>query len=465
MHYEKIQEKFNEVIKYSQNIENPNTDELFKKWYEAKKEFIEALDGKLIWEWPEKVSFELGPKEKNLRINDFIDMVVNNYGNNALAEFVEVEKEGFFSNQVIKSYKASNGAEIPKGMKLLKAFKFFEKDSKVLNSLQSAASMIIQEDKIEGTLCLSVHPLDYLSVSENNHNWRSCHALDGDYRSGNLSYMVDKTTIICYLKSNRSEKLPNFPDNIMWNSKKWRVLLFLSNNWEMLFAGRQYPFFTETGINFVKDKVLLAANLGQWSAWSDKKIRTFENEDVFFALKAPYVAVGMSLVPIDELIINEPGSLQFNDLLSSSCYDAMYAYRMVKSTWWDNKKMRPRVSPFEKFHVGGECKCLRCAKKPIELSETFMCVDCELQYGNSDSDIFATCPCCGNRFIFEDGYWIEGANETICEHCADEYTEVCGNCDERFYKEDMIYDREHEMFVCSWCAEIIDIKIDEEDCY
>ena len=28
---------------------------------------------------------------------------------------------------------------------------------------------------------------DYLSLSENAFNWRSCHALDGEYRAGNLS--------------------------------------------------------------------------------------------------------------------------------------------------------------------------------------------------------------------------------------------------------------------------------------
>ena len=91
-------------------------------------------------------------------------------------------------------------------MKLVRAFKFFETDKELLNEIQSVASMIIQEDKIEGTLCLSVHPLDFISSSENTHNWRSCHALDGEYRAGNLSYMLDKTTVMCYLNSIKEEK-------------------------------------------------------------------------------------------------------------------------------------------------------------------------------------------------------------------------------------------------------------------
>ena len=36
-----IQDQFNEVIRYSQNIENPKTDRLFKEWYSSKKHFID----------------------------------------------------------------------------------------------------------------------------------------------------------------------------------------------------------------------------------------------------------------------------------------------------------------------------------------------------------------------------------------------------------------------------------------
>lgn len=46
-------------------------------------------------------------------------------------------------------------------MKLVKAFKYFEENSRSLEDIQNYASRIIQEDKIEGTLCFSVHPLDF----------------------------------------------------------------------------------------------------------------------------------------------------------------------------------------------------------------------------------------------------------------------------------------------------------------
>ena len=46
----KIQEQFNRVIQYSQDIDNPKTDKLFADWYTAKKRFIDYMDGELIWQ-------------------------------------------------------------------------------------------------------------------------------------------------------------------------------------------------------------------------------------------------------------------------------------------------------------------------------------------------------------------------------------------------------------------------------
>lgn len=455
-----IQEQVNKVISYSQGISDPQTDQLIHDWLEAKRDFIEAMGGALIYEWPDPVSFELGSKEKHLRIDDFICMLSDRWRNDCLADFVEANKEGFFSNQVIDNY-PYNGIVIPKGMKLLKAFKFFESDATVLNDIQSAASMIIQEDKIEGTLCISVHPLDFLSSSENTHNWRSCHSLDGEYRAGNLSYMVDKTTVICYLKSKRMEKLPNFPEDVPWNSKKWRVLLFFSENWDMLFAGRQYPFTTETGLDFVKDKLLPAAHLqpgDAWTPWIRKKIKTFEDNGVFNSFHYPYCFAGKSLIPINKLIVNEPGSLMFNDLLSSSCYDPVYSLAGTRNLFGIEPHYRISSNPI--FRVGGAVKCCCCGKEDIELTESFMCNSCEVKYGTSDSDMFAICPCCGNRFFYDDGAYVSSTEEVICPDCAEEHLTSCANCDEIIYKEDAVYDRKLQDWVCKWCYE--DMKIDQE---
>ena len=56
------------VIEYSQDQTGLNVDELMDSWRVAKRRFINAFGGKLIYEFPEKVSFELGSNERESKI-------------------------------------------------------------------------------------------------------------------------------------------------------------------------------------------------------------------------------------------------------------------------------------------------------------------------------------------------------------------------------------------------------------
>lgn len=67
----------------------------------------------------------------------------------------------------------------------------------------------------------------FLTSSVNTYNWRSCHALDGEYRAGNLSYMADNVTFMCYIKGEAKLQYPFLPHGISWNSKKWRMLVHM----------------------------------------------------------------------------------------------------------------------------------------------------------------------------------------------------------------------------------------------
>lgn len=397
---QKIQEQFDFVIHFSQEIPKVpnkkfvNTDSLFEEWLKAKRDFIEAFGGKFIVELPGKVTFELSREEKIRRVKDFLTAVDCNYDNPDLARFIDIQKNGFYENKVIEDFEY-NGEKIPKGMKVIKAFKFFEKNPKKLENLQNAASMLIQEDKITGVLCLSVHPLDYISASENCHSWHSCHALDGDYRAGNLSYMVDKHTIMCYLRADNCDYiLPDFPSEVPWNSKKWRVWIHLSDNWDIMFAGRQYPFTSNIGLNLAK-KELIEPTLNirftdftnqyltggiKLKMESENFLPSFEEE-----LFDKYMVINSRAVPLQDVIVDAPGSLDFNDLLRSSCYVPQYAYRVKQIThwYWGDSHYRTvvhntydesdRIVP--KFRIGGRVSCVMCGNQ-LDYSGSFVCGEC-----------------------------------------------------------------------------------------
>ena len=448
-----IKEQFESVIAYSQNIDNPKVDKLFDIWLEAKRDFIEAMRGKLIYEYPEKIALPLDTHERNIRIDDFIAILETRWENPDLANFVEDMRSGFFNNLTSIDYHYNN-ITIKKGTKLIKAFKYFEEDKCALTDIQNYASRIIQEDKIEGTFCISVHPLDYLSVSENTYNWRSCHALDGEYRSGNLSYMVDKSTVVCYLKSDKEEVLPNFP--FEWNSKKWRVLLYFSTDWNMIMAGRQYPFATAAGLDFITKKMLAASGLcrnSTWTKWHGELLHSmaFADGDGEFCFEDAYVPVGNMLVKLNELVTDREGSMQFNDLLKSSCYTPLYAYRQYSDNWWGNSPTGESHGYTTRFYIGGQVPCMCCEKRSIEVNESMMCRDCEVNYGETESDDFGYCVCCNRHVFLEDAHYVN--DEVVCDQCYDNETTECEVCGIRVFNNDISYDRESEQYVCDWCKE------------
>ena len=422
--------------------------------------FYEKFGNKLIYEVPQPVSFNLGASERLDRTNDFINRIDTVYQNRALGDFLEANAASFYDNKIERDYKAPNGEVIQAGSKIVKAFKYFESNEECLAQMQNEASMIIQADKITGTLCFSIHPLDFLSSSENNHNWRSCHALDGDYRAGNLSYMSDKTTIICYLKSAQDEVLPRFPTSVPWNSKKWRMLLTYDQNTGIMFAGRQYPFFSEGALNTITPHLRAALRQNQyyWSDWHDDHITHWKykngNDNNNGILKT--IPIGEKLFVIYDLVQDVSSAsgyppLHFNDLVRSSCYSPFYCWNV--GMWRADKECH--------ISVGNGVKCLKCGEKPILESEFMVCEDCKVAL-NSEDQILFVCEHCGG------GYPIEEAEETqdgslICHHCMIEATVRCGRCGDLLFRDDALWDRENNYWMCNTCVNEIEEEKSEEN--
>ena len=446
-----VQADFDNVITYSQNYcQDLYSDKILDQWYENKKDFIKSMGG-LIYEIKTPVNFELSLEEQAKKIDKFIKALRDIYHNEDLGWFVNANRNGFFSNYVVNNYEY-NGKKIPKGMKLVKAFKYFIEDKELLTELQMEASRIIQKDKITGRLCFSVHPLDFLSSSENAHNWRSCHALDGEYRSGNLSYMVDSSTIIVYLKSDEDAVLPNFPPSIKWNNKKWRMLLFLSNDWAMAFAGRQYPFSSDTALTLIKS-MFLERKIGEryrtelfgepyWSDWDNSYITNFKNlnNDKIY-LKDRYLVLNYNLVSLRSLITDK-SELHYNDLLHSSYYIPFYTYRKSFSSRYGTNTTH--------FDIGGEVPCLYCENSNLFHPQSMLCYDHEMEFGILE-DGFITCDFCGERIPESEANFLLSGYR-ICNSCLEnEDIAVCAECGEMDRKSDLIYDEISEEWYCKYC--------------
>ena len=101
-------------------------------------------------------------------------------------------------------------------------------------------SLIRTTQKLDVDVTLSIHPIDFLSMSDNKSGWTSCMSLlgKGSCRSGVMEFMNSPTAVVAYVESD-IPFLPGVPN------KSWRMLLFYDESGRVAMGGRQYPFFSK----------------------------------------------------------------------------------------------------------------------------------------------------------------------------------------------------------------------------
>lgn len=315
-------------------------------------------------------------------------------------------------------------------MKIIKAFKLFLKaDDENLKKLQDEASAIMNEDKIVGTFCISIHPLDYISISD---NWHTCHSMDSDYRVGNLNYMADRHTVVCYVKSGENRKIENFPDNIPWNSKKWRVLLFFDSKGLFVMAGKQYPLQSEEALNFFQKAWRQMNHIYYFSPWNTKQLSSMElDEERIFTFPSPLIPIGSQMVPVEQIYRPGPNTQQYNDILKNSDFRKQVPYAFLQrftsqrekkglhigDTYTCNELFNDKRLPY--IEAGEEINCPCCGIEPVSASDSILCDHCTFEYIKHnilDEDYFPICARCGKQFIYYEGRWTSEGQ--LCGKCA-----------------------------------------------
>lgn len=441
---DEIKPLFDKVIRYNTHVDGEyDSVPILQQWWENKQQLITALGDTLIYELPSKITFELDKKEKKNQYFAFCEEI-EKYENNDLLNFVSwCGTDYFYKNKIDEPYD-QNGYFIPRGVKVIKAFKFFEQDPVILDEIQTKASRTIQKNKITGTMCLSVHPLDFLSSSENTHNWRSCHSLDGDYRAGNLSYMTDQTTVICYLRSDDLAVLPGFPDDVPWTNKKWRMLLTVdTKNFRALFAGRQYPFFSKAALDTILQTIRkLPFFRGNWSNWhNDYLTKQFSYQEPEPFERYDYgnrpFAMGRYYYILENFIQNDPSELHFNDLLRSSVYTPYYCWRDSMS-----------LGPIQPIKIGWSPTCPVCGKDKIINTDELTCSWCATC---AKTTKIGECVVCG-RTVENDENYSHIAMDLVCENCYNQHVHKCNKCHQELIYWDLLYNRDTHDYTCAYCA-------------
>jgi hypothetical protein len=398
-----------------------------KTWKQNKASFIQKFGG-TIWRSQNKITLNLTDsiKEKKFEslLNSLDDEDLSSTAENYVTfeEFLRDNKEGFFDNKVVHPYPE---IRVQKGMKLLKCFKYFLPSFTATRTVQDLASRFIQEDKIEGYLYLSVDPIDYLTMSESNSNWRSCHSLDGDYRAGNLSYMLDKTTIVAYLASDKKEHMRALPDGVEWYSKKWRMLVHTNNFDSVIYYDRQYPFDSEILEMTVADTLNTFCNKEfnppNPNGFSTIQIPGWES----ISLDHNFILGREDCIYDTKDIVNTNDFLGYSDLILSPFYSPRTSVKKQNSYYdiIETKKINNKQVWDKEFHkvydikIGEKVPCVRCGQNYITRNDSFLCDDC-IAVEDADEDFYLVCETCGSRiYSMDEAEIING--ELTCKTCAD----------------------------------------------
>lgn len=103
-------------------------------------------------------------------------------------------------------------------------------------------SSIIQDNLIKANVTLSIDPFDYMTSAINKSGWRSCHNVyDGEYRRGPISYMMDNSSIVSYIASDKIYDYCLGGFKFKGNSKICRQMIHISTDSNVMIFNRLYP--------------------------------------------------------------------------------------------------------------------------------------------------------------------------------------------------------------------------------
>ena len=310
------------------------------------------------------------------------------------------------------------------GMKFTRAIGKIAKYYNIPNyeEFRIALSMAHQESlkKKDEILYLSIHPLDFMTMSDNTNNWGSCMSWqqNGCYRAGTVAMMNSPCVLVAYLASSNPMRVGDFE----WNNKKYRQLIIVDK--KFLATVRPYPYESDTLdheiLSFIKE--LYQKNIDAQATFS---------KDYSYVPKLNYCPDD----PECRKIIFDCGEVMYNDFCHS------------------NHKISFREDiPFYEgtkyYEYNGPSECMWCGQTEPCLStqEFLFCESClQITYNK-------VCDQCGD--------------------CSDELTEVdgmqyCPYCYEYYIREDaftgVLHNVDDMQVILLWNPETQDFYRNEDD--
>ena len=278
--------------------------------------------------------------------------------------------------------------------------------------LRLRQSQVLNEARMNATLCISIHPLDFMTASYNNNDWRSCMCWeDGEYRRGVIEMMNSPMVVCAYLES-KSENLNwwNGSDEprLEWNSKRWREFFIVRP--DMISGIKGYPywnrFLEDTVINMLADMFapVFHTNYAPITEW---RVDTPVHDTKY---------------DIDVLPHMDCGPAMYNDFYNDSDYHSRFAvgcHGEKKGSYYSHLHHEHFPCLRTRVFYSGESECVVCGEpnNDFDGEGEIACCECvEHVY----------CAKCGDPiYSHDDTYTVNGW--TYCPYCY-EQLDTCSAC-------------------------------------
>lgn len=273
-----------------------------------------------------------------------------------------------------------------------------------------AHSQVLNNKMVSGDLCLSIHPLDFMTASDNNCGWDSCMSWmsPGSYRAGTVEMMNSPMVVIAYLRSKDDFELFYWKDeDSKWNNKKWREFFIVSP--DLITNVMDYPYHHETletmCIEWLHE--LATQNCG-WEYCEEKE----HGHNAVYLKERNHIHFSTGVM--------------YNDMNRED-----HQYYIGKNV---NRDLSMDI------YYSGTTVCLNCGRTPQEMGFNYFS---EMADGNESF----CCSECRPSFYCEDcGECFEDLNELVeydgkyyCQDCWENNFMTCDYCDNDFFAKDSAF--------------------------
>ena len=262
--------------------------------------------------------------------------------------------------------------------------KYYEAPKELMKSFDDFRckhSIITEQKEIKSTLVLSIHPMDFMTASDNSLNWESCISWTqyGGGRTGTLELLNSNNVICAYLESNndyifKRNAIKEEEKEYSWSNKKWRQFFYIEK--DIIMGGKAYPYenldITETVLLILKD---LAKENFNWT-YTFGPEQYGDMKHVFNGNRMEHQKNWICSGDTYKTNIIFDGNAMYNDMMN----DNTYYYLCIR-----NKPKRSKVISYS-----GKAYCICCGEpfKPFDsplngdyneryVRDTLVCEECE----------------------------------------------------------------------------------------